>query len=78
MHNFRVPPAQCWYTTPICTPDHGVLYIAGNHSCIGYIPAANNQTGRVQMIDLRAQCVLHFYNLNCSFTLIFSLHFFPF
>lgn len=57
MHNFRVPPSHSWYTTPVTTPDHGVLYIAGNHSCIAYIPSPDNASGRVQMIDLRYQWV---------------------
>lgn len=53
MHDFRVPPSHAWYTTPVCSPDYGLIYIAGNHTAIGYIPSPTNVDGRIQMIDLR-------------------------
>lgn len=40
MNNFRVPPSPTWYTPPVSTPEHGLLYIAGNHTSIAYIPPA--------------------------------------
>lgn len=38
MDNFCVPPSPAWYTSPVCTPENGLLYIAGNHTSIAYIP----------------------------------------
>lgn len=38
MDNFRVPPSPTWYTPPVSTPENGLLYIAGNHTSIAYIP----------------------------------------
>lgn len=38
MNNFRVPPSPTWYTPPVSTPENGLLYIAGNHTSIAYIP----------------------------------------
>lgn len=38
MNNFRIPPSPAWYTQPICSPENGLLYIAGNLTSIAYIP----------------------------------------
>lgn len=42
MNNFRIPPSPTWYVQPVCSPDNGLLYIAGNNTSIGYIPPVNN------------------------------------
>lgn len=38
MDSFCVPPSPAWYTSPVCTPENGLLYIAGNHTSFAYIP----------------------------------------
>lgn len=43
MDNFCVPPSPAWYTSPVCTPENGLLYIAGNHTSIAYIPPSEQE-----------------------------------
>lgn len=38
MNNFRIPPSAAWFVPATCTPNNGLLYIAGNKSSIAYIP----------------------------------------
>lgn len=56
MDNFRVPPSPAWYTQPVCTPDNGLLYVAGNHTSIAYIRPvekddATNAEPNIQIIQ---------------------------
>lgn len=73
MDNFRIPPSPTWYTPAACTPDNGILYIAGNHTSIAYIPAFDSDTvndgnpENIQIIQTHNQFV---------FDLIFWLFFF--
>lgn len=38
MNNFRIPPSSTWFVQPVCSPENGLLYIAGNNTSIAYIP----------------------------------------
>lgn len=52
MDNFCVPPSPAWYTAPVCSPENGLLYIAGNHTTIAYIPPIQaNSPRNVQIIQ---------------------------
>lgn len=48
MHAFCVPPSPAWYTSPVCSPENGLLYIAGNHTSIAYIPPVKNEDDTTQ------------------------------
>lgn len=66
MDNFRIPPSPTWYTPAACTPDNGILYIAGNHTSIAYIPAFDSDAvndgdaENIQIIQTHNQYVFHF------------------
>lgn len=48
MDNFCVPPSPAWYTSLVCSPENGLLYIAGNHTTIAYIPPTENVVNNEQ------------------------------
>lgn len=39
MNNFRIPPSPAWFTPAVCTPNNGLLYIAGNCTSLAHIPS---------------------------------------
>lgn len=64
MDNFRIPPSPAWYTQPVCSPENGLLYIAGNHTSIAYIPTTTtenqvktDESPNVQIIQTHNQFV---------------------
>lgn len=73
MDNFRIPPSPTWYTPAVCTPDNGVLYIAGNHTSIAYIPPGStdahnpsNSDSNVKIIQTHNQLVEIIFDFKIS------------
>lgn len=67
-NNFRIPPSPTWYTNAVCTPENGLLYIAGNRTSIAYIKpvngnvdrnshAASNKNSNVEIVQTHNQSV---------------------
>lgn len=47
MENYCIPPSAAWYAPSVCTPNNGLLYIAGNQSAIAYVPPISSQPSEV-------------------------------
>lgn len=81
MDNFRIPPSPTWFTPAACTPDNGILYIAGNHTSIAYVPAFDSDAANdgdapnIQIIQTHNQFVFAFH---VFFSFFFGLVWFGF
>lgn len=78
MNNFRVPPSPTWYIPPVCSPDNGLLYIAGNHTSITYIPPVQSENSTKSNAAADTQNVQNIQTIQTHNQLVSCIFFFSF